>query len=518
MWIVFDLDGTLADTLKDLASACEKALKDCHLPGHTLDEYRYFIGNGVKNLVMRAIGDQDCYEQARAIFDAEYEKNCLRDTNAYPGMPEAIHQLKTRGFHLAVYTNKPDHLAKKIVRHLYGDDFDLITGQKEGVPIKPDPAGLATMLDYQNTIGIMVGDSDVDMYTGSNLGFYNIGVTWGNRDQTELKNAGAKKIANSPEHLTEVIAETMRESLILRFDPVYKKTVWGGQRLKELGMTPPYEKTGEAWCVSAHPNGETTIKSGLFQNKTLSWLYAVYPAYFNTPGNEDFPLLIKWIDAHENLSVQVHPNEDYAQKVEHGHGKNECWYIVKASPGTKLLLGHTANSRTDMADAITRHQLPSRLREIPIHPGEFYYVPSGTVHAIEAGTVIYEIQETSDITYRLYDYDRVDDQGQKRPLHIDKALDVITFPFQEPQVKKTVSEDTTTYQAEDRFTVKRISLHGTYHFISENRFTVISVLEGSFDINNLTINRGETILLSALLKEATLTGHAEIIQSATGGS
>lgn len=218
---------------------------------------------------------------------------------------------------------------------------------------------------------------------------------------------------------------------MLKLRPVYKTFLWGGTKLHDLlhKDTEGLESVAESWELSTHPNGESTIVGGLYDGKTLN-------EYFDEVGweragdyacrNHRLPIMIKYIDAHENLSVQVHPTAEYAKAHGTEEGKNEIWYMLDADENAFLYLGFRRDvEREEVLAAIENGTIEQLLNRIPAKKGEFYFVPAGTVHAIGAGCLICELQQTSDATYRLYDYGRADKNGVPRPLHIKDGLGVL---------------------------------------------------------------------------------------------
>lgn len=211
--------------------------------------------------------------------------------------------------------------------------------------------------------------------------------------------------------------------------PVAKDYLWGGVRLNDdfnLGM--PVSPFAEAWMCSTHPDGVSFVP-GL--NCSLSSLLAEYPEYLGThpistmEGKPELPILIKLIDAKKKLSIQVHPGDEYARRVEQSLGKTEMWYVLNACPGATLVYGFREDMKPeDVRAAVRDGNIEKYLNYIPVHKDDIFFIEPGTVHAVGAGCLIAEIQESSNVTYRLYDYDRVDKNGKKRELHIEKALDV----------------------------------------------------------------------------------------------
>lgn len=217
------------------------------------------------------------------------------------------------------------------------------------------------------------------------------------------------------------------EPLLLR--PAGKDYLWGGSRLNDdFEKNIPLSPLAETWECSTHPDGPSFVVGGRFDGQSLAEVLTANPGYLGLrhKGETGLPILIKLIDAKRDLSVQVHPDDDYARLRENGQlGKTEMWYVLDAKPDTKLVYG----LRQDCTKEVLRRAaadgtIMKYLQKVPIHKDDLFFIPPGTIHAIGAGALVAEIQESSNLTYRLYDYDRVDRNGRKRPLHIEKALEV----------------------------------------------------------------------------------------------
>lgn len=221
---------------------------------------------------------------------------------------------------------------------------------------------------------------------------------------------------------------------IMKLKPVGKDYLWGGMRLRE-----EYRKKieviplAETWECSTHPDGPSVVASGEFKGATLTDVLKDHPEYLGTKVGHraditkgELPVLIKFIDAKKDLSVQVHPNDEYAQFHEHQNGKTEMWYVLDAEEGASLIYGfqHKVTEKI-LRNAVETGTLSRHLQKVAVHKGDVFFVPAGTVHGIGAGVLIAEIQESSNVTYRVYDYDRVDKNGKKRELHFDKAVQVM---------------------------------------------------------------------------------------------
>ncbi len=216
----------------------------------------------------------------------------------------------------------------------------------------------------------------------------------------------------------------------LFFEPVLQERIWGGEKLSSFGYELSSDHTGECWAFSAHPNGPSIVKNGTYQGLSLADLWKEHRELFGNLEGETFPLLTKILDANDDLSVQVHPDDHYAKEHENGElGKTECWYIIDCEEDAELIFGHNAKSKEELDKMIDEGKWEDLLRVVKIKKGDFFYVPSGTVHALCKGTLVLETQQNSDTTYRLYDYHRKDAAGKERELHLGKSKDVIQVPF-----------------------------------------------------------------------------------------
>lgn len=222
----------------------------------------------------------------------------------------------------------------------------------------------------------------------------------------------------------------MYEPFLLK--PSAKDYLWGGSLLNDdFGKNIDMEPLAETWECSTHPAGESSVASGIYQGMTLSELLRLHPGFLGshslllTGGKPELPILVKLIDAKKDLSVQVHPDDAYARKYENSFGKTEMWYVLQAGRDSKLVYGFKRDlTREEVKSAIEHDCLSNYLNYVPVRSNDLFFIEAGTVHAIGAGTLVAEIQQNSNLTYRLYDYGRKDKNGQPRQLHIDKALDV----------------------------------------------------------------------------------------------
>lgn len=307
---------------------------------------------------------------------------------------------------------------------------------------------------------------------------------------------------------------------ILKMKPVFKEMIWGGHKLKDVyGYEIPSDHTGECWAVSAHKNGDCTIENSEFAGKTLSWLFEHHRELFGNIEGEEFPLLVKIIDARDDLSVQVHPNDEYARVHEDSLGKTECWYVLQADEGTKMVMGHHAKTKDEFIKAIEEDDYDNLLNSFAIEKGDFFYIPSGTLHAICSGSLIYEAQQSSDITYRVYDYHRKDQDGNERQLHVQQSIDVTNVPAQigsSKSFRETQLENGTKvrYVESEFFKVDCYRLNGKNTVENDAPFQMVSVIEGEGMIDGQSVKKGDHFLICSDQKE-TVFGETMDVMIAT---
>jgi mannose-6-phosphate isomerase len=307
--------------------------------------------------------------------------------------------------------------------------------------------------------------------------------------------------------------------------PGFKERIWGGTKLKEyFNYSIPSNETGECWGISAHENGPSVVKNGPLQGEKLNDVWAKHRELFANEKGEVFPLLVKILDANDNLSVQVHPDDVYANKYESGElGKTECWYVIDCDNDSHLILGHHARSKEEFIAKIENGEWDQLLKKVAIKPGDFFYVPSGTIHAIGKGALILETQQSSDTTYRVYDYDRTDDQGNKRELHIQKSIDVSTIPHVDQALGQTMTkEDGLTSKllvSENYFTVYHFDLTGSVKKKMDCNYLLVSVFKGEGSVTiegkEYPFTKGDHFILPTTIDEYELNGDAELIVSHT---
>lgn len=310
---------------------------------------------------------------------------------------------------------------------------------------------------------------------------------------------------------------------LLFMDPVFKHNIWGGSNLRrDYGYMEEGDDIGECWGIAAHPKGDCSIREGEFQGKTLSWLWENRPQLFGKSEEETnhtvFPLLIKIIDAKDDLSIQVHPNDDYAKVNEDNSlGKTECWYILHCKEDATLVIGHNAKDKKELEKMIHQGRWKELIREIPVKKGDFIQIDPGTIHAIKGGITLLETQQNSDITYRLYDYDRLWN-GQLRPLHIKKSIDVITVPAEstEKAIVETANMEENQLNLLYRcpyYQVFNLKVYQNMSFTKSVPYLLMSVVEGLGSVNGYEVKKGDHFIVPFGVDKVSCSGAMELMVS-----
>ena len=315
---------------------------------------------------------------------------------------------------------------------------------------------------------------------------------------------------------------------MIKLKPAFKDYLWGGTRLREVyGKECGFDRVAESWELSAHPAGESIVATAPYEGLTLS-------AYIEKAGKsvlgenclrfEDFPVLIKFIDAKKPLSIQVHPSDEYALRVEHEYGKTEMWYVLDCEEGASLYFGVNREiSKEEFKQRIEDNTILEVLDEIKVKKGDVFFIEAGTIHAIGAGILICEIQQNSNTTYRVYDYARRDDAGNLRELHVEKALDVSvlrpsdTTDRQEDEVAvkggtKRLLGACTYFRVEKLCVFDRMQLT-----VGEDSFASLVAVSGSGTVQSkdgaVDFQPGESVFVPAGSGEITIEGPCEILKT-----
>jgi len=296
----------------------------------------------------------------------------------------------------------------------------------------------------------------------------------------------------------------------LTFEPIFMERMWGGRRLEsEFGKKLPSQRPiGESWEIVDRPEAQSIVRDGLLRGKTLHVLWTQYrdEIFGEAPDSSRFPLLLKLLDAHDKLSLQVHPPEKLADRLG-GEPKTEFWYIVAADPGAELYLG--------FRESITRDQFEKALRDgtaadyvhkIRVRTGDAVFLPAGRCHAVGAGILLIEVQQNSDTTYRVFDWNRVDDKGKQRQLHVDQALQCIDFDDVAPKLVEPQGE---LLLRNDLFEVQKWNLDSPREIAARERFAIVCCLTGSLRCADVDLTPGEFFLIPAQLENRQLHSRTE---------
>ena len=305
----------------------------------------------------------------------------------------------------------------------------------------------------------------------------------------------------------------MNKPLLLK--PAAKDYLWGGSRLNDdFGKAIQLSTLAETWECSTHPDGQSLVAEtgeplGELLNRHLDYLGS-HPLHL-TGGKAELPILIKLIDAKQDLSVQVHPDDEYAWKHERSLGKTELWYVLAAKRDAELVYGFRKDmSQEQVKKAIREKRIEEDLNHIPVHKNEVFFVEAGTVHAVGAGVLLAEIQENSNVTYRLYDYDRVQsDPPVPRPLHIEKSIDVINVPHRDAD-RNTGGRPERLVSCE-YYTVDKYVIENSREFVQERPFEIVSVIEGAGDIDGTKVKEGDSLIVPCDYGKYAVNGNISIL-------
>lgn len=312
-----------------------------------------------------------------------------------------------------------------------------------------------------------------------------------------------------------------------KFKPYYKNVIWGGTeiaRFKEINID--RDDIGESWEISGVPGHESIVSDGAFTGKTITQLIELFgpelvgTRIFSQYGTY-FPLLLKIIDAHSNLSIQVHPNDDEARKRGYRSGKTEMWYLLESEPGAIIYSGF----RDEMSPGKLRHAISAdiimdSIHAIEGHSGDTYFIPAGRVHAIGAGNLLIEIQQTSDTTFRLYDYNRIDKNGKPRELHIEDAINALDYsavPVEDIVKRGNKAKGDSLLAKCSHFMAEKFTITGSRTMVNDrDSFIIATATKGhvtiiTADRESASIKQGESILIPACDKEISFKGNGEIL-------
>lgn len=306
---------------------------------------------------------------------------------------------------------------------------------------------------------------------------------------------------------------------LIFLEPIFHEKIWGGRRLAtEFGYDIPDGPIGECWAISAHPHGDCVVVGGEYDGMHLSEVWDGHREAFGSMEGDRFPLLIKILDAEGDLSVQIHPDDAYAAEHENGSlGKRECWYVLDCEPDATIIVGQNAKDPEEFRAMVDAGRWDELLNELPIHKGDFFQIDPGTVHAIKHGTMILETQQSSDVTYRLYDYDRVTEDGTKRELHIDRSCDVVDYGVVAPASGEVdvVADDrgVAVLESNEDYTVETVDVDGSLELAEDAPFLCVSVIAGEGTANGHAVKAGSNFIVPSTVPTLFLEGSMRLVVS-----
>ena len=301
------------------------------------------------------------------------------------------------------------------------------------------------------------------------------------------------------------------ETILFLSSPL-REMIWGGKYFKDvLNLTDSDKDFGEYWTISGYSTFPSIIKNGKYEGMSLDELYKTHHELFNTSSSKEFPILVKLIATSADLSVQVHPDDEYAKR-DNDLGKTESWLILSSDNG-KIVYGHSAKTKEELNEKARSNDY-SFLDYYEVKKGNFIKVPSGTIHALGRGLVLLEVQQSSNLTYRLYDYDRLDKNGVKRELHLDKALDVIKVPnkVKVDEIDYLDSRDDHILWDNDFFNIKLINVKRRIRFInSDHKYFLCTVASGCFKYDGEIIKVGESFIVTTKCENEEISGKGKLL-------
>lgn len=300
------------------------------------------------------------------------------------------------------------------------------------------------------------------------------------------------------------------------FKPIPRSAIWGGTTLKEcFGYMDFPDDTGQAWVFSGQEAASTVVKEGEYAGVTLRELWVNQPQLFQSRYSE-FPFIISLVAPEDNLSIQVHPDKEYAVSLGFPTGKNEAWYFIHAEEASAIIYGHNARDKGELLRLIGEDAWEALIRKRPVHRGDFIYIPAGLLHALGRGSIVYEVQQATDITYRFYDYKRRDAAGNQRELHLEQAVECIEYYGEYVQADKAAVVENgdslviTTYIRNDSFCIRKLEIKGEGIFYTKD-YALATVTAGEGKIEQYSIKSGDSFLLPADSGKICFSGQMDIM-------
>jgi len=297
---------------------------------------------------------------------------------------------------------------------------------------------------------------------------------------------------------------------VLLFDAPLKERIWGSNYFKDTLKITDNPLIGEMWSLSALPGDESRVINGKYKGLTLKELYENHSELFGNEHLNEFPILIKLIATKDKLSVQVHPDDIYGKRVENSLGKTEGWLFLDKEPSSTIVVGINAKDKNELTEMVNNKEYDKLLRTVSPEIGSFYPIPAGTVHALGENLLLLEVQQSSNVTYRFYDYDRKDKNGNLRELHVKKALDVTsTEPYNE-EIKNVLKEESSMIWDNQYFHVSSVSIHDELKIKADDKYIIASVIEGNLEIDSNKLLFGSSFIIPSN-EEITIKGNGKLV-------
>lgn len=284
------------------------------------------------------------------------------------------------------------------------------------------------------------------------------------------------------------------------FKPIPRAAIWGHTLVKDYFDYQDFPMgIGQSWSFSAQENASTVCMSEPYQGLTLLELWNHHQELFGYQ-NGDFPVIISLVAPEDDLSIQVHPDDEHARQVGFPCGKNEAWYFIEAKPGANIVYGHKAKDESDLRQYIQEDRWDELIQHLDVHPDDFVYLPAGLLHALKKGSIVYEIQQATDITYRFYDYHRQDELGNERELHLEQAIHCLSYD--QTKMKNDVHPiitdhghyQQTLYISNDSFTVTKLEINGDCEYLVDH-YQLATIVKGCGIVDGQEVKRGESFLI-----------------------
>ena len=287
---------------------------------------------------------------------------------------------------------------------------------------------------------------------------------------------------------------------VLFFKPIPRPAIWGHTLVKDYFHYDDFPLgIGQSWSFSAQEGASTVCLTEPYQGKTLLDLWNDHQELFGHPG-EKFPVIISLVGPEDDLSIQVHPDTEYAKSIGFPSGKNEAWYFIESKEGANIVYGHNAKDEEDLREYVKQDKWDDLIRHLDVHTDDFVYLPAGLLHALKKGSIVYEIQQATDITYRFYDYHRKDAQGNERELHLEQAIACLSYDPSEmennihPVMTQNEGYKQTVYISNDSFTVTKLEITGESEYICDN-YQLATVVKGAGQVDGQEVQVGESFLI-----------------------